>query len=635
MSRINTNVQSLISQRTLASQNKSLNGSLERLSTGLRINRGKDDPAGLIASENLRSEKASIGAAISNAGRADQVMNIAEGGLQEINSLLLEVQSLVTGSANDAGLSKEEKEANQLQIDSILETIDRISTSTSFQGTKLLNGTYDFTISGQNGVVDDVKVNAAKLSHGENRDVNVLVTKSAQHAGVLLSLGADKLDLGGMSANGTDKLTAADKNFIFEIAGAKGSKEFTFASGTTLNDMIAAINTYTDVTGLSATLSGGTAISLKSNEFGSDEYVSVKVIDDGDMDNNVTGPTTGIYKYEEKNGNVAHSTGIGATIADWGTNGSWTTTAFAAGAGTAAADAATMAGIIEATNLNAEGERDTSLGANTGALTTSITGIANNGSAVFTSYNENHEQVRYEVSKDGTGNISYKEVTEAYTPNADIAPLLPATWSYAEGKEPERDSGQDVGAIVNGVVATADGKHITVRTDVLDTEIKLSDSGAQSLNSVQAFTITGGGAQFNLGPSVDIINQAIIGISNVSVRNLGTFEHGYLDELGSSKDSNLVDGNLSKAQKIVDDAINQVSSLRGRIGAFQKNTIGSTINSLSVALENTSAAESSIRDTDFAAETAEMTRSQILSQAAQTVLGTANSSPQAVLSLLG
>ncbi|MEM9884143.1 MAG: flagellin, partial [Planctomycetota bacterium] len=130
MSRINTNVTSLLGQRILTQQNKSLNTSLERLSTGLRINRGGDDPAGLIASEALRSQKASITSAIGNAERAEQVVNVAEGGLQEVNNLLLEVQALVGQSANDAGLSLEEKEANQLQIDSILQTIDRISETT-------------------------------------------------------------------------------------------------------------------------------------------------------------------------------------------------------------------------------------------------------------------------------------------------------------------------------------------------------------------------------------------------------------------------------------------------------------------------------------------------------------------------
>jgi len=133
MSQINTNVNSLLAQRILGQNNDRLSTSLERLSTGLRINRGADDPAGLISSEKLRSEKASITAAIGNAERADQVINIAEGGLQEISSQLIELQSLIGQSANDAGLSTEEKEANQLQIDSIIQSIDTIASQTSFQ----------------------------------------------------------------------------------------------------------------------------------------------------------------------------------------------------------------------------------------------------------------------------------------------------------------------------------------------------------------------------------------------------------------------------------------------------------------------------------------------------------------------
>ena len=77
-----------------------------------------------------------------------------------------------------------------------------------------------------------------------------------------------------------------------------------------------------------------------------------------------------------------------------------------------------------------------------------------------------------------------------------------------------------------------------------------------------------------------------------------------------------------------------MSQLRGRLGAFQKFTIGATVNSLGVAYENASAAESAIRDTDFAEETANLTRSQILAQAATTVLAQANSSPQNALALL-
>ena len=92
---------------------------------------------------------------------------------------------------------------------------------------------------------------------------------------------------------------------------------------------------------------------------------------------------------------------------------------------------------------------------------------------------------------------------------------------------------------------------------------------------------------------------------------------------------------LTTAQDIVAAAIDKVSSTRGRLGAFQKNVVGATIRSLGVALENTTAAESVIRDTDFASETAALTRNQILVQASTNILSLANSQPQQVLSLLG
>src|SRR3712207_9205815 len=115
MSRINTNVSSLIAQRVLKRNNNNLNTSLERLSTGLKINKGADNPAGLIASENLRAEKAGISQAIDNAERASNIIGTAEGGLSEVSSLLTELQGLVGEAANSGGLSPEEVDANQLQ----------------------------------------------------------------------------------------------------------------------------------------------------------------------------------------------------------------------------------------------------------------------------------------------------------------------------------------------------------------------------------------------------------------------------------------------------------------------------------------------------------------------------------------
>src|SRR5687767_765321 len=181
MSRINTNVSSLIAQRVLRKNNNSLNNSLARLSTGLKINSGADNPAGLIATENLRAEKAGIQQAIENAGRASNIIGTAEGGLSEVSTLLTELQNLVSQSANTGGLSQEELAANQLQVDSILNTINRIAQSTAFQGAKLLNGNYAYTTSGVTSTqVDNLRITAARQPDGSTLNVVVQVVTSAQ-----------------------------------------------------------------------------------------------------------------------------------------------------------------------------------------------------------------------------------------------------------------------------------------------------------------------------------------------------------------------------------------------------------------------------------------------------------------------
>src|SRR5262245_58813500 len=214
MSRINTNVSSLIAQRVLTRNNNQLNTSLQRLSTGLKINSGADNPAGLIASENLRAEKAGITQAIDNAGRASNIVGTAEGGLSEVSNLLTQLQSLVSSTANSGGLSAEEKDANQLQVDSILNTINRISHATAFQGTKLLNGNYAYTTSGVNSnQIDNLEINSARIPGGGTVNVVVQVTTSAQFGEVTYANGA---------------LTTG---VTLEIAGNAGTEQLSFASG--------------------------------------------------------------------------------------------------------------------------------------------------------------------------------------------------------------------------------------------------------------------------------------------------------------------------------------------------------------------------------------------------------------------
>ena len=470
MSRINTNVSSLIAQRVLRKNNDSLNKSLERLSTGLKINTGADNPAGLIASENLRAETAGITQAIDNAGRASNIIGTAEGGLNEVSSLLTQLQSLVGQAANSGGLSSEESQANQLQVDAILGTINRIAGATSFQGAKLLDGNYAYTTSGvATSAFDSLQVNTARLPDGQAMTVVVQVTNSATMGQVTYA----------------DTNATIGSAVTLNIAGNLGTEQLSFASGTALSAVAAAINAISDVTGVTASANAAFDLAFSSSGYGASQYVSV------------------------------------------------------------------------------------------------------------------------------TADKAYFAIT---------------------GGTSGKDFGTDADVTVNGAAATADGKTITYRGSNLDVEFDLSTD----LNAGNAKTIgiTGGGATFALGSKVSESNKAVIGIQSVSTGSLGDATIGYLSDLASGKDKSLTSDNLVAAQKVLDKAIKQVSQLRGRLGAFQKFTIESTVNSLGVAYENASAAESAIRDTDFAEETAKLTRSQILAQAAATVLAQANASPQTALALL-
>ncbi len=190
MTRINTNVSSLTAQKTLARTNVQLQEALTRLSTGLRINSGKDDPAGLIASEILRSDIVSTQKAISNTERANQMIATADSALGQVSSLLNDIRGLVEEAANKGALSDEQISANQLQIDSSLSAINRISQTTKFQGRGLIDGSLDFiTTASTISTIEDFKVNQANLGAVGQVDVNVDMTTAATQATITSASG--------------------------------------------------------------------------------------------------------------------------------------------------------------------------------------------------------------------------------------------------------------------------------------------------------------------------------------------------------------------------------------------------------------------------------------------------------------
>lgn len=286
----NTNTLTLLNiiNRTSARQSKALT----QLSTGSKINSGADNPAGLIALENLKADLTAVSAAIDNNLRTDSQLAVAEAGLAEVSSLLTEIQSLVVSSSNSGGLSGAEIASNQAQIDSAISSIDRIVRSTSFNGKRLIDGSLGINTSG----VDSSKVtNLRVFSRNQSTSASTItatITASAQTASA--SLGAATFGAGGTSLNtsGTTDIS---------ITGTLGNAVIELGSGLTRDGIISAINEASAQTGVSA-VSIGNTIHLDTTGFGSDEFISVDVLSGGVLRETGTGTTYAMIETSRSEG---------------------------------------------------------------------------------------------------------------------------------------------------------------------------------------------------------------------------------------------------------------------------------------------------------------------------------------------
>lgn len=519
MARINTNISSLVAQSNLARSNRDLEGTLQRLATGLRINRGGDDPAGLITSERIGADLAGIEQAITNGERARSVIATTEASLAEVNNLLLDIKRLTVEAANTGGNSQEERDAAQLQIDSAIESITRISNTSSFGGLRLLDGSLDYITSGISPTaISKARVNGASLIGSGSLQVDVDVVGSAQNGRLFLQPNVSPLS--GAALQSTVTLT---------LTGNRGVQEVSFTSGQTLTQIRDAINNLALRTGVEAELINGNASSglvFKSQGFGAESFVSVQRADETASSASLT-----LYK------------------------------------------------------LSGDGSQPTG----------SPFGFA--------------------------GLISGGQLTEA-----------------------GRDEGRDVQALINGTLAKGRGLRASLSTPSLAVDLDLGETFATSpAGTIESFNITGGGSLFQLGPEVSALQQTNIGIQSMSATELGgTLTTGgvqFLSSLASGGANDIVTNNTNRdftsASDIIDAAIDEVTLLRGRLGAFEGNVLETNTRSLQSAFENLTASRSLITDADFAAESSALTRAQILQTSGTSVLGLANQSAQSVLQLLG
>ena len=435
--------------------------------------------------------------------------------------------------------------------------------------------------------------------------------------------------------------------------GSAGTYTITYAAGSTLNDILSQVETIAEVdpattnlasgavgtrniisalarvnsiVGYTSPVFGNDVITIENSTVGTagnaktvtvveassgfDASTHVGVLDDGNGNLTITldSAATSIDIDDIANA-IDALTGYTATVSSAEGSGAYDSTTqteptVANTAGGAAAGGLAASVVIELAGLN--GSEVLSFGAGT-SLSQLVTGInlvkdATGVEAVAAGTTLQLKSTEYgstaivdlKVISEGTGSTIFSDVTN------------------------KRDNGTDIEASVNGVVANGKGNSFQINTATLDLTASL-EAGFEGLAN---FTITGGGALFQLGPDVVSNQQARLGISSVNTARLGGVS-GKLYELANGNAASLQNDPTSAA-RIVEEAINQVTSLRGRLGAFQRTTLETNKQALGDTLVNLTDAESSIRDADFASETAALTRAQILVQSGTTVLQISN-----------
>lgn len=246
---INTNVMSLNAQRNLGKSQSALAQSMERLSSGLRINSAKDDAAGLAISDRMTSQVNGLNQAQRNANDGISLAQTGEGALQETTNILQRMRELAVQSSNDTNTSSDraslQSEVSQLQAE-----INRIADTTTFNGKQLLDGTFS-------GAQFQVGANANQtisfsISSAKGTDLGSYQVKASGSSAATATMqkAITATSAGGATANGG---TATSATLTGTFNGESFSQTVQFSTGATASDIASAINGYTDTTGISAT----------------------------------------------------------------------------------------------------------------------------------------------------------------------------------------------------------------------------------------------------------------------------------------------------------------------------------------------------------------------------------------------
>lgn len=722
---VNTNMSSLNAQNNLNKSQSALQTSLQRLSTGLRINSAKDDAAGLAISDRMNAQVRGLNQASRNANDGISMSQTTEGALGTISESLQRIRELAVQSANSTNTDAD-RASMQAEVSQLLSQIDTTAQTTQFNGKSLLDGTLknqQFQVGANAGQTISFSVDSARTSKLGSSQAAAITT--AQNAGTTA------LKEGAFALNGVligPSLAAADTASTAAAAASSIAKAAAVNAKSAESGVTATVNA-TEVGGaaMTAAVLAGTAVI---------NGVSITINTTADAASSRASVVAAINASSEQTGVTAVDSGADKggvkLVAADGRNISLTlntVTAAATGLGTIAADtvAATFTGSITlnsnkeikiTSNLNEAagngGIKDAGLTVGTysaqtayasttstaaGALTRFVAGDFTINGAQIGASSASADTASYSYTSAVTGTPNSRSMSgiskaaainalssqtgvtatvnetavqgTAMTASATAGKLLingvaTATISTTTDAAASRKAVVDaINAISGqtGVIATdsndtskgvtlaaADGRNITVLTSgttaAADSTLTAISTGIGGLTESAAGLI--GSVEATNGEKDAATTTSTLTLSSTKAFSIetgstgtgtaalnlkvGTYGAGRSGEALDKLDISTVDG-ANAALTAIDNALGSINSARASMGAVQ-NRFGATISTLAANAENLTAAMSRIKDADFASETANLTRAQILQQAGTAMLAQANTLPQNVLSLL-
>jgi len=612
--RINTNIEALNAQRNLGLAASTFAKSVERLSSGLRINRAADDAAGLGISEKLNAQVNGLNQAERNSQDGISMVQTAEGALTEVHSMLQRIRELAVEAANSTVGTADAQSINA-EVTSLQAEINRIAQKTTFNGQNLMTGALSVAQSGGTATV------GTALSTGHNATIgaidvsgaraNATYTLTSQAGGKLtLSDGlgnSQQVALAAIGPTGKETISFGSLGVKITVVGdaAKSATELATDLGQTTSTLASTIVGASgtdlvtgDVLGTPVLLTGvqyypsGAINAPAPSAFASAGITPGTITFATDPSGHITG-TLGAETFA---GDLApfqrghsdsivltgslgntitltyHQSGTAGTLADEATDFNGSQVTFTPGFGTA-----TVSAMTSAPATGGGTYRFTSGGGNSLTLTgpdgVSTIGVSN-------------------IAANGTETLTFGNIGFTLTAGA------------------------------NGMTAAA---IVACLTQPANDTIAVNSTGSAGVPRTLT-TAAGAAATFQIGANEGDTLQ--VGFANAQTAAYTGFDAAITAFTGGLNSTTA--GALITA---TDTAIAKVSSIRGGYGAVE-NRLTHTAASISVASENLNASESRIKDLDVASEMVNFTKTQILQQAGTSILAQANSAPQSILTLL-